>query len=138
MNKPVVLNTAATDAAPTTSVLDHSRLLSLVDGDTDLLRSIAGLFLKTYPALLSNIRDAIASGDGNGLARAAHTLKGSGGYFLNKAACEALTELELLAKRDGLNDAQFRFADLEREMDCIKTELSNLAAGPLPNQEEDQ
>src|SRR3989442_9819403 len=73
--------------------LDHSLLLAMVDGDNDLLRGVSGLFLDIYPRLMSAIHDAIARNDGNALGRAAHTLQGSGGYFLTDSSRKTLVEL---------------------------------------------
>src|SRR5947207_15713893 len=77
--------------------LDHSNLLSIVDGDEDLLRGICALFLGAYPQYLRAMREAIASGDSDALRRAAHTLKGSGGHFLSAPALEAVVDLEAIA-----------------------------------------
>jgi PAS domain S-box-containing protein len=111
------------DPLPASQVLDHSLLLSFVDGDEDLLRGICGLFLGHYPALLSNIGDAITRADAAGLARAAHTLKGSGGYFLAASALRTLVDLELIAHGGDLNNAPERLAELEWEMERLKPEL---------------
>jgi HPt (histidine-containing phosphotransfer) domain-containing protein len=94
-----------------------------VDGDEDLLRSICGLFLGHYPAFLSKIRDAIARADADGLARATHTLKGSGGYFLDASALRTLVDLELIAHGGDLINAPERLAELEWEMERLKPEL---------------
>jgi HPt (histidine-containing phosphotransfer) domain-containing protein len=111
------------DPLPASRVLDHSLLLSFVDGDEDLLRGICGLFLGHYPAFLSKIRDAIARADADGLARATHTLKGSGGYFLDASALRTLVDLELIAHGGDLINAPERLAELEWEMERLKPEL---------------
>lgn len=111
------------DPLPASPVLDHSVLLSFVDGDEDLLRGICGLFLDHYPALLSKIREAIARTDPDELARAAHTLKGSGGYFLPASALRTLVDIELIAHEGDLNNATERLAELEWEMERLKPEL---------------
>src|SRR5947207_10546130 len=77
--------------------LDHSNLLSIVDGDAELLRGICALFRGAYPEYLAAMREAIASGDSDALRRAAHTLKGSGGHFLTAPALDALVDLEAIA-----------------------------------------
>ena len=119
------------DPLPANRLLDHSLLLSFVDGDEDLLRGICGLFLGHYPAFLSKIRDAIARADAGGLARATHTLKGSGGYFLDASALRTLVDLEVIAHSGDLINAPERLAELEWEMERLKPELLVLS-GALP------
>ena len=123
MTKAFALEKNSAGPLSASPVLDHSLLLSFVDGDEDLLRGICGLFLDHYPALLSNIRDAIARADADELARAIHTLKGSGGYFLGASSLRTLADLELIAHGGDLNNAPERFAELEREMERLKPEL---------------
>ena len=124
------------DPLPASPVFDHSLLLSFVDGDEDLLRAICGLFLGHYPALLSKIRDAIARADADGLARAAHTLKGSGGYFLAASALRTLVDLELIAHGGELNNATERLAELEWEMERLKPELLILSGNGAQSPQE--
>jgi HPt (histidine-containing phosphotransfer) domain-containing protein len=128
MTKSVAPDRNTSDTLPSGTLLDHSVLLSSVDGDMDLLRGISGLFLSSYPALISDMRDAIARDDSNALARAAHTFKGSGGYFLTDAAREGVVELELIAHGSDLSVATERLAELELEMERLKPELSIFAA----------
>ncbi len=123
MTKAFALEKNPAGPLPASPILEHSLLLSFVEGDEDLLRGICGLFLGHYPALLSKIRDAIARADADGLARAAHTLKGSGGYFLCASALRALVDLELIAHGGDLNNAPERFAELESELERLKPEL---------------
>jgi HPt (histidine-containing phosphotransfer) domain-containing protein len=112
---------------PANQMLDHSILLSVVDGDGDLLRGICGLFLEGYPVHLSMIREAITCADGKALARSAHTLKGSGGFFLTESAQSALADLEAIGQGGDLNRAPQRLADLEQEMELLEPELVMLA-----------
>ncbi len=120
----------------TNRVLDHSVLLSFVDGDEDLLRRICSLFLRSYPGLIFEMRDALARNDGGALARAAHTLKGSGGFFLTDSVRNMLTDLELIGHAGDLNGAPARLVELEAEMERLKPELSILAAEEMQSHEE--
>jgi HPt (histidine-containing phosphotransfer) domain-containing protein len=72
---------------------------------------------------MDEFRDAIARTDADELARAAHTLKGSGGYFLPASALRTLVDLELIAHTGDLNNATERLAELEWEMERVKPEL---------------
>jgi HPt (histidine-containing phosphotransfer) domain-containing protein len=113
-------------ASLTTNTLDRSVLLSFVDGEEDLLKAVVGLFLGSYPQILSAMRDAITRNDGGALARSAHTLRGSGGFFLTPFAHDTLTDLELLGRSGDLTTAQARLLEFETEMDRLKSELSAL------------
>ena len=118
------------------NVLDRSALLSTVDGDEDLLRDLCALFLGSYPTFISQIRDAVTSNDGDALARAVHTLEGSGGHFLTDPARALLTDLQRIGRLQDLNTAPARLADLEAEINRLKPELSILAAGVIQSRDE--
>ena len=128
MTNQAIAEKTQSDVPLAASVLDHSALLALVDGDMDLLRSIAALFLDSYPPLLGEVRGAITRGDCNELARGAHTLKGSCGYFLSDSARNRLVDLEGMAAGGDLRRAPERLAELESEMEIIKPELFLLAS----------
>ena len=127
MTSPFISEKIQVRHKPENQMLDHSILLSVVDGDEDLLRGICGLFLKGYPVQISEIREAITRADGKALARGAHTLKGSGGFFLTESAQNALADLEAMGQEGDLNSAPQRIADLEQEMELLKPELFMLA-----------
>ena len=131
MTSPFVSEKNQASRQPTNRLLDHSVLLSVVDGDEDLLRGICGLFLEGYPVHLSEIREAITRADGKALARSAHTLKGSGGFFLTEAAQSALADLEAIGQQGDFSSAPQLVADLEQEMELLKPELFVLAGESL-------
>ena len=116
-----------TDQTAKNTVLDHTRLLALVDGDSDLLRSITRLFLNSCPVLLSDMLNAIDANDGKALKRAAHTLKGSGGHFLTDSARQILVDLEAVAEENNSKKASSLMSDLTNEMERIEPELKLIA-----------
>jgi HPt (histidine-containing phosphotransfer) domain-containing protein len=95
---------------------DEAADLNRVDGDRDLLKEVAGLFMEDTPKLLTEIRTAIARADGNGLERAAHTLKSSVGNFGAPGAVEATSALEQMGRRGDFAHAASTSARLEQEM----------------------
>ena len=101
-------------------------ILASVNGNEDLLVKIVALFLKRYPALLADLRSAQDQGDGAGLARAAHTLRGSGGNFMTKSAMQVLAELEGMGRQNNFDEVHTRLAELDREMAWIERELTDL------------
>jgi two-component system sensor histidine kinase/response regulator len=81
---------------------------SLFDGDADFLAEIVNLFLQTYPALLSEIDNAVSTKDALALGRAAHTMKGAVANFGAKGVVDQAKALEMMGKSGDLacaNDA---------------------------------
>jgi two-component system sensor histidine kinase/response regulator len=89
------------DAAP----FNREALLECVDGDLDLARQIAELFLATTPGLLSEIRCAATHGDGPGLELAVQSLKAGVSYFSNAGTLETLERLETMGSTGDLGDS---------------------------------
>lgn len=96
--------------------LDLSGLLASVNGNPVLLSKLVALFLKHYPKMLAELRDAVNQGDGDWLARAAHTLRGGSGGFLTGSARAALTSLEAMGRTGSTNQGEATLAQLETEM----------------------
>lgn len=127
MTDEVKVNKDNSDPSTPNRVLDHAVLLSVVDGDADLLRDLCALLLRSYPSAMSEMRGAIARNDGNALAQAAHRLKGSAGHFITGSARSLLTDLGMIGQGGDLTKGPERLADLEAEMERLKPELSRLA-----------
>jgi PAS domain S-box-containing protein len=94
----------ARDAAPTShgpdvspAPFDMAAALARVDGDLELMKELAGLFLSDCPHRMAEIREAIAERNAPRLHHAAHALKGSVANFAAHEAFEAAQRLE----RDG-------------------------------------
>jgi HPt (histidine-containing phosphotransfer) domain-containing protein len=96
-------------------VLDRALALSRVDGDEDLLREIAALFLDDYPNLEAKIREAVVSQDAQALERASHTLKGSVANFAADAVFRAALDLEMIGRSQDLSGVDAAF---QRLLDC--------------------
>ena len=94
-----------------------------MDGDRELLAEIIQLLLDQAPALLADVRQASAGGDGLWLSRAAHKLKGSLGPFGKKAAYGQALRLEEMGRDADLNDAGAAVETLEQEMACLTQAL---------------
>ncbi|MDS4029984.1 MAG: response regulator [Candidatus Contendobacter sp.] len=108
---------ATPSTAPPASPLDQRALNQIRamqrPGSPDLLGKIIGLYLENSPGLLRQIRDAVASQDGDALRQAAHSLKSSSanlGATELAALCKAL---EQRGRDRRLEDA----AELLRELE---------------------
>jgi PAS domain S-box-containing protein len=115
---------------PTTNsgadVIDEAILLAGIDGNRRILREIVRLFLADYPQRLAEIKQAIRNGDAIGVARAAHTLKGSAGNFAAQKAVAAAQEMETVGKSRNLSSAEEAFLVLESELTLLGARLRKL------------
>ncbi len=109
--------------------IDKASALARVEGDAELLGEMAGLFLDSYPELLSEIRDAVARDDRQALERAAHSLKGSVGNFAARAAVDASLRLEMMARHGDLTESEQALNALEEEIERLTPPLQDLARG---------
>jgi two-component system sensor histidine kinase/response regulator len=106
--------------------IELSKALEYTEGDMELLQNIIRLFLKTYPGMLAEIRQTIADNNGAGLARAAHSFKGIGGYFLTASDLGMVKSLEQMGRELDLQNAKAMTVALEQELTLIEGELKTL------------
>ncbi|MCJ7545088.1 MAG: response regulator [Phycisphaerae bacterium] len=112
--------------APTTDVLDLASALARVDGDTDLLREIAELFLETCPGLLDQLHAAADARNMEAVAQLAHTLKGAVSNFSAHGAFEAAASLHAAAIQNNLPAIAPGLAHLEGQLDWLQKALGAL------------
>jgi len=115
-----------TEAARSDSVVDHTALLERFEGDRELLREIASLFLEDVPQRLSELRDAVSRRDSTAVQRAAHTIKGAVS-ILSAAAAEAALRVEMIGRAGDVNAAGEACAALEQEIARVTQVLLALA-----------
>lgn len=99
--------------------LDLAALVACSDGDEELAREVAALFLADYPTLLANIQKAIAAGDGQALKSAAHTMSGVVSYLGSRRANEAALLLQTMDMNVDLNGVERALAELEKALKRI-------------------
>ncbi len=101
-----------------------------LDGDLELLREVAKLFLDEYTELLSKIQLAIAQRNGPALMMAAHTLKGSVGIFKVQSAFDAVVRMEHIGKARDWDCADAAWQSVTKEMaDLAQTLIGQGALG---------
>jgi two-component system sensor histidine kinase/response regulator len=96
-----------------------------VEGEESILGRLIDVFLANTPRVLEDAQQALNSGMGPLLERAAHTLKGSCSNFgaeRMRAACE---QLETLAHRRELQSAGPVLAQIEKEFQYVRAALEN-------------
>ncbi|MBP3954499.1 response regulator [Gemmata sp. G18] len=106
------------------AVVDRAAALRCMAGDEDLLREIAGLFVRECPRQLGELRAALGAGDAPGVRRAAHTIKGAVGNFGAKGAVELANRIEALAKTGALDEAHGLVPGLEQQLGSVTAELT--------------
>ena len=127
---PVGAKIAAVPADPVLKGPSDVELLAPFDGDSALLKELAGIFLQECPRVLDEIRAALGTADLRALERAAHTLKGSLGNFAMPGPWETAQRLELLAKSGRLSGAQEIFRVLEQQIAQFNQVLARHTAEP--------
>jgi CheY-like chemotaxis protein len=103
--------------------LDLDALIENFDGDRELVSMLAGVLEDSCSCQLSEMNDAVTRGDAEGLARAAHKLKGSVANFCADAAVDAANRLEGIAQTGNLSIAAGALAVLEKEIERLREEL---------------
>jgi two-component system sensor histidine kinase/response regulator len=114
---------------PPTDVFVLSKALEVVDGDIELFRDIANLFLENLPDSVARVREAIKMADGHALERAAHSLKGSVSNFGAKRAFEAAYRLEVLGREGRLPEAEDALTGLDEELKGFRSALEGVISG---------
>ena len=109
--------------AETIGPVDWQHARQALMGNEKLLRNVTSTFLDEIPGMMDDIRGTIETNDHTGLRRAAHTLKGSLGYFGAQAAFELAYRLENMALEGDSSGATETLAALQREMDQVRPEL---------------
>ncbi|HEV3253014.1 MAG TPA: response regulator [Candidatus Acidoferrales bacterium] len=110
-------------------VLDAKSVLERLEGDRELLSSLIRIFETEAPALMQEMRKALAERDEKALERVAHTLKGCLGNFAAPAAFEAARELEAIGRAGNFVAAGIACAALEREIERLLPALQELERG---------
>ena len=92
--------------------------------NSQLIRDLAGLFREDSRRGLKQVADALSQWDAQGVARAAHALKGSSGQ-LGAARTEAISaELEAVAETGELGSAKALLRRLETAVDAAQSALT--------------
>jgi two-component system sensor histidine kinase/response regulator len=111
---------------PSPPIIDEASLLERIDGDRDLLRELAALFLEDCPRRIAEMRAAIEQQDAKRLELAAHSMKGSTGNLSAIAAAAAAALLEIEARAGDWAHARHSLRLLEEEIHRLAPLLQRL------------
>lgn len=92
-------------------------------GEPSLLAEMIDLYIEDGVERLSAVREAMGAGDGNGLAEAAHALKGSSSNFGAHLLQRLCRELVLLGRTGHVDRAAAQIDAVEREFHRVREAL---------------
>jgi signal transduction histidine kinase/CheY-like chemotaxis protein/HPt (histidine-containing phosphotransfer) domain-containing protein len=99
--QPATTTPAATAPAAVDMIFDRKAAIAMM-GDESLFDEVAGMFVADAPGYLDEIDAALAAGDADRLARAAHTVKGLFATFVAPAGQSVAMQLEQTARGGNL------------------------------------
>jgi two-component system sensor histidine kinase/response regulator len=120
---------SAAGAAILQDVVNWTEASKTAQSNRKVLKSITEAALEEIPQLMTAIRRAIASSDGDKLKFAAHTLRGSMRCFGANRACEHAATLEEMGRKGELEDARTIAAALEEDLAHVAAVLSDYLRG---------
>ena len=120
-----MLETTLTETKP---CWNKDAALQALDGDTELLMELAGLFLEGSGQLLERIGRGIEAANSTELYHAAHTLKGSMANFCAQEARDSAHVLEMAGRAGHLEGAREMFRTLTGQLQCLEADLAEFAA----------
>jgi HPt (histidine-containing phosphotransfer) domain-containing protein len=119
------------DRSPSITIgeFDRDEALERVGGSKELLRDLVELFRTECPKQMDEIRRQRAAGDAAGLARAAHSLKGSVAMFAAQRAYEAALRIEKMGRAGDLSDFDEAWQVLQAAIDRLTSAFDREFAG---------
>ena len=99
-----------------------------IDGDMGLFRELAEIFSNDSETMVNNVRKAVNSEDAAGLAKSAHTLKGSVANFSAQQAFDSALKLEKIGKSGDLSQSKEALDELEKTINTLVKRLNELAS----------
>lgn len=110
------------------SVMDWSAAIKQLEGDVELLKEMAGVFVEQSEVLMERIKDALDRGDMLTVERTAHTIKGSVSNFAARRVFHAAELLEELGRKGDVSRAIEAYRNLERELERLRPSLVALGS----------
>jgi PAS domain S-box-containing protein len=107
-------------------VIDWEAAVKHFEGDIELMKEIADMFLEESPILMGTMREALSRCDSIALERAAHTVKGSVGNFAAKPAFQAAQRVEQIGRDGNMSEAEEAYKALEDELERLRPALTAL------------
>jgi two-component system, sensor histidine kinase and response regulator len=103
--------------------INKKALSERLDGDFDLFKELAQLFLSDSPKLISAIEEAINNKNTEKIGKSSHTIKGAVANFSAEKAFNAALELEKIGKNRELDKVDGAFKKLSTEIENMRKAL---------------
>jgi HPt (histidine-containing phosphotransfer) domain-containing protein len=103
-----------------------AEVLESTGGDREFLAELIGTYLDDVPRRLAALREAASAGSADGVARAAHALKGASASLGAVGLAERSRVLELAARERRLGDAEEQIRGLETESRRVAEALRSI------------
>ena len=110
---------------PPTTRLDWTSAVAALDGDSELLRAVLDGFLGQQAALVTELREAVATDDRSTGRRAAHTIGGSLRAFPDARVVALAEALEDRCRDGAPEQVTAAWRALEPELDAVVAEIRN-------------
>jgi HPt (histidine-containing phosphotransfer) domain-containing protein len=114
---------------PRQSEWDLKELMERLDDDQELLRELLVMFREDVRMNLEKTRRAIGTGDYEGLAHTAHTMKGMLKNLSMGTAAETAAALEKASRENRQGDSRELLEKLVKELERILPEVEAQLAG---------
>ncbi len=128
--RPRAGTTARRPGARHGEAIDGPALIAGFGGDRALLDATIAVFLQDAPQQLDVLDAAVTRGHAQGVAEAAHALKGSVGLFSMGRAYAAARRLEMAARRGQTSRFEVQSRAVRRAVTNLSRTLAELGAGP--------
>ena len=112
------------DARSANPVFDRTAALASLEGDSELLREIAGIFLTQYPGQMEKIREAVSTGNPQLLESSAHALRGGAANLLAQGVVAEASKLEEIGRLGSVAGSKQTLVSLERELAKLRLALA--------------
>jgi PAS domain S-box-containing protein len=104
-------------------VFDVGAVLDSLEGDSELLREIAVIFLAQCPKHMEKIREGVSHRDPKVLEHGAHALKGGAANLLAQGVVEAASKLEEIGRVGSVAGSKEALVSLEEELGKLQSAL---------------
>ncbi|MBI5155039.1 PAS domain S-box protein [Candidatus Poribacteria bacterium] len=105
------------------------------DGDSEFERELIQLYLENARGLIGQLDDVVTSGDGEGVLRHAHSLRGSAANVGAEGLAALAGQMEEAAAKRRWDDATSQLVALRREYDRVERLMRHYLQGSAPRAE---
>ena len=113
------------------TLIDHSVLDSIIDGDSELLADLAIMFFQMLPDTDARLRLAVQSSNAEEISLVAHQLYSRFGYFGAKPLQELARKIELSANGNDLTNIAQWYTEMRAGTETLLNELRSKTRLPL-------